>query len=24
MDDFIAWHYDNNGLFSVKSTYKVC
>jgi hypothetical protein len=23
MDDFIAWHYDNNGLFSVKSTYKV-
>ena len=22
-EDFIAWHYDNRGLFSVKSAYKV-
>jgi hypothetical protein len=24
MDDFIAWHYNTKGIFSVKSTYKVC
>ena len=23
VDDFIAWHFDNKGLFSVKSAYKV-
>ena len=21
MDDFISWHYENKGLFSVKSSY---
>jgi len=24
MDDILAWHYNKNGLFSVKSAYKVC
>jgi hypothetical protein len=24
MDDFIAWHFDAKGIFSVKSAYKVC
>jgi hypothetical protein len=24
MDDFIAWHFDTKGIFSVKLTYKVC
>jgi hypothetical protein len=23
MDDMIAWHYNKNGIFSVKSAYKV-
>jgi hypothetical protein len=23
MEDMIAWHYNNNGLFSLKSAYKV-
>ena len=23
MDDMLAWHYDEKGLFSVKSAYKV-
>lgn len=23
-DNVLAWHYDNKGLFSVKSAYKVC
>jgi hypothetical protein len=22
-DDFVAWHFDSRGIFSVKSTYKV-
>jgi hypothetical protein len=23
-DDILSWHYNKNGLFSVKSAYKVC
>jgi len=24
MDDMVAWHYNKNGLFTVKSAYKIC
>lgn len=23
MDDFLSWHYDNKGIFSVKSAYQL-